>query len=54
MIENWFGHINAFLAAHPLWIGQLAFLLRLKCWLLTLSMGYFLYLYLQGTGPARA
>ena len=48
MIENWFDHINAFLHTHPYWIGQLAFLLRLKCWLLTVLMGYFLYLVYKG------
>jgi hypothetical protein len=43
MIGDWFDHINAFLHAHPYWIGQLMFLLRVKCGLLAALMGYFLY-----------
>jgi hypothetical protein len=44
MFENWFDQINGFLHTHPHWLAQLAFLFRLKLWLLTLLMGYFLYL----------
>lgn len=44
MPENWFDLVNAYLQHHPDWMGRLAFLLRLKCWLLTALMAYFLYL----------
>jgi hypothetical protein len=44
MFENGFDQINHFLQTHPYWLAQLAFLLRIKSWLLTLLMGYFLYL----------
>jgi hypothetical protein len=44
MFENWFDQINFFLHTHPDMLAQLAFLFRVKCWLLTLLMGYFLYL----------
>jgi hypothetical protein len=44
MPENWFDMMNAYVQFHPEWVGRLAFLLRLKCWLLTALMAYFLYL----------
>ncbi|MGZ8246537.1 hypothetical protein [Methylomagnum sp.] len=44
MLESGFDQINHFLQTHPYWLAQLAFLLRIKSWLLALLMGYFLFL----------
>lgn len=58
MIEQWFDQINLFLHTHPYWMSKLAFLFRLKCGLLTLLAGYFLFLIYrekadQPTQPGR-
>lgn len=50
MFENGFDQINHFLQTHPHWLAQLAFLLRVKSWLLTLLMGYFLFLIYKERG----
>ena len=44
MIQDWLEHINLLLHTHPHLLAQVAFLFRLKCWLLNVLMGYFLYL----------
>ncbi|SMF93280.1 hypothetical protein SAMN02949497_4742 [Methylomagnum ishizawai] len=52
MIENGFEPINHFLHTHPHWIAYLGLLLRLKCGLLTVLMGYFLYRVYTEPAPA--
>lgn len=53
MFENWFDQINFFLHTHPDMLAQLVFLFRVKCWLLTLLMGYFLYLIYKDQAKSR-
>lgn len=52
---DWFDQINLFLHAHPYWIPKLLFLLRVKCGILSLLMGYFLYrIYREQPQQAKA
>jgi hypothetical protein len=44
MFESWFDQINAFLFTHPHALAKLIFLWRVKSWLLTALMLFFLYL----------
>lgn len=54
MLEQWFDQINLFLHTHPYWMAKLAFLFRLKCGLLTLLAGYFLFLIYREQAVKRA
>lgn len=54
MLEQWLDHVNLFLHAHPYWMAKLAFLFRLKCGLLTLLAGYFLFLLYREQSTKRA
>lgn len=47
MLGNLFEQMNLYLLSHPAMLAKLDFLFRLKCWLLILLMGYFLYLIYQ-------
>ncbi|CAL1240291.1 hypothetical protein [Candidatus Methylocalor cossyra] len=53
MFETWFAHANTYLHTHPDALAQLAFLFRLKCGLLTLLAGYFVYLVYRERPPVK-